>query len=109
MAIYLPSLMLTINNFAYFGFTQVFPLTVAAAFWGRATKQGAFAGLFVGLIVIFAQVGLDINLWNLNKGLIALICNAVTLVAASLRTRPDEETQKNHATFQDYNPAIHGH
>jgi SSS family solute:Na+ symporter len=109
MAIYLPSLMLTINNFAYFGFTQVFPLTIAAAFWSRATKQGAFAGLLVGLIVIFAQVGLDINLWNINKGLIALICNAVTLIVVSLNTQPDAETLKNHETFQNYNPAIHGH
>jgi len=109
MAIYLPSLMLTINNFAYFGFTQVFPLTMAAAFWGKATKQGAFAGLFVGLVVIFLQVGLDINLWNLNKGLIALICNAITLVVVSLNTQPDEVTLKNHETFQNYNPAIHGH
>jgi SSS family solute:Na+ symporter len=111
MAIYLPSLMLTINNFAYFGFTQVFTLTVAAAFWGRATKQGAFAGLFVGLVMIFYQVGLDVNFFglNLNKGLIALICNAITLIVVSLCTQPDETTRKNHETFQNYNPAIHGH
>ena len=106
MAIYLPSLMLGINNFAYFGFTQVFPLTIAAAFWGRATKQGACAGLIVGLTLIFIQVGFGINIWNINKGLIALIFNVITLVAVSLATQPDEETLRAHEKFQNYNPAI---
>lgn len=106
MAIYLPALMLGINNFAYFGFTQIFALTAAAAFWGRATSQGAVAGLSVGLALIFIQVGLDINLWNINKGLIALICNATVLIAVSLATQPDAETKKNFETFRNYNPAV---
>ncbi len=106
MAIYLPALMLGINNFAYFGFTQIFPLTVAAAFWGRATKQGVFAGLLVGLVMVFVQVGFNISIWNINKGLIALICNAITIVVVSLNTQPDGETLKNHNEFQSYNPAI---
>lgn len=108
MAIYLPSLMLSINNFAYFGFTQMFTLTVAAAFWSRATKQGAFAGLLVGLVMIFWQVGLGVNIGdlNLNKGLIALICNAIALVVVSLATQPDEVTKKNYQTFANYNPAV---
>ncbi|MDR2161132.1 MAG: sodium:solute symporter family protein [Desulfovibrio sp.] len=106
MAVYLPSLMLGINNFAYFGFTQIFAVTVAGAFWARATKQGVFAGLLVGLIMIFVQVGLDINIWNINKGLIALICNAAVMVAVSLNTQPDEETKQNFALVQNYNPTI---
>jgi hypothetical protein len=60
----------------------------------------------VGLVMIFVQVGLNINIWNINKGLIALICNAAVLIAVSLNTQPDEETKKNFALVQNYNPTI---
>ena len=106
LAVYLPTLLLGITNFAYFGFTQMFTLTVAAAFWGRATKQGAFAGLFVGLIFVFVLVGFNINTWGINKGLIALFFNAIALVSVSLATQPDEVTKKNYETFINYNPAV---
>lgn len=106
MAIYLPALMLGINNFAYFGFTQIFPVTIAAAFWGRSTRQGVFAGLLVGLVLVFVQVGLNINVWNINKGLIALVFNALTIIVVSLNTQPDAVTMENHKTFQSYDPSI---
>ncbi len=102
--------MLGINNFAYFGFTQIFVPTIAAAFWGRSTKQGVIAGLIVGLAVIFILVGGNINLFdlNLNKGLIALICNFTVMVVVTLMTQTDEVTKKNYETFQNYNPVVHG-
>ena len=106
MAIYLPALMLGINNFAYFGFTQIFALTIAAAFWGRATSQGAVAGLATGLVMIFILTGLDVYTYGINKGLIALICNATVLICVSLATQPDDETKKNFKIFTDYNPAV---
>lgn len=108
LAIYLPALMLGINNFAYFGFTQLFVTTIAAAFWGRSTKEGVFAGLVVGLIVVFTLVGGDINLFdlNINKGLIALICNAIVMVVVSLMTKPDEVTMQNNKIFRSYDPTV---
>lgn len=110
LAVFLPSLMLGINNFAYFGFTQIFVPTVAAAFWARSTKQGVIAGLVVGLAVIFILVGGNINLFdlNINKGLIALICNFTVMIIVTFMTQPDEVTKKNYETFQNYNPVIHG-
>ncbi|MDR1360136.1 MAG: sodium:solute symporter family protein [Deltaproteobacteria bacterium] len=106
MAVFLPALMLGITNFAYYGFTQMFPVTVAAAFWGRATKQGVFAGLLVGLIMVFYLVGLKVYIWGINPGLVALICNATVIIAGSLLSKPDEVTLKNHEIFSSYNPMI---
>jgi SSS family solute:Na+ symporter len=107
LAIYLPALMLGINNFAYFGLTQMFPVALAAFFWSRSTKQGVFAGLAVGVVTVFILVGGRIDLWGLNKGLIALIFNAIVIVIVSLLTSPDEITRKNNRIYKDYDPTSH--
>jgi SSS family solute:Na+ symporter len=106
MAVFLPALMLGVTNFAYYGFTQMFPVTVAAAFWGRATKQGVFAGLLVGLILVFYLVGFQVYIWGINPGLVALLCNAAVIITGSLLTQPDEATLKNHEIFASYNPTV---
>ena len=108
LAVYLPALMLGVINFAYFGFTQMFVPTVAAAFWPRSTKQGIIAGLLVGLGMVFLLVGggIDPFGWNINKGLWALICNAVVMVVVSKMTQPDAITIKNNEIFQSYDPTV---
>jgi SSS family solute:Na+ symporter len=104
LAIYLPSLMLGVNNFAYFGLTQMFPVALAAFFWSRSTRQGVFAGLAAGVVMVFILVGGQIDLWGINKGLIALMVNAAVIVTVSLLTSPDEMTRKNNRIYQSYDP-----
>lgn len=56
--------------------------------------------------MVFVLVGFKISIWNINPGLIALLYNAVALIAVSLNTQPDEATRKNFETFASYNPSV---
>ncbi|MDR1396458.1 MAG: sodium:solute symporter family protein [Desulfarculales bacterium] len=105
LAIYLPALMLGINNFAYFGLTQMFPAAICAFFWSRSTKQGVFAGLAVGVAMVFILVGGKIDIWGINKGFIALMGNAIVTVVVSLMTKPDAVTEKNNRIYREYDPS----
>ena len=90
MAIFFPGLMLGIINLAYMFPTQCFPMLFATAVWPRATKQGAFAGLLVGMAMVIFLVVTDQTLFGLNKGFVAMIANMAVMVVVSLMTKPDD-------------------
>jgi cation/acetate symporter len=94
-----------------FGFaaSSFFPVIVAGIFWRRATREGAVAGMIVGMGITLAYVtwyaGLrpDLNrpehwLFGISPegfGAVGALANAAVLVAVSLVTRPPpEEVQK---------------
>jgi SSS family solute:Na+ symporter len=62
---------------------------VLGLFWKRATKQGVFTGLIVGLAIVAFLIltGRDPFL-GMNAGFVGLIINGFLTVAVSLNTKP---------------------
>ena len=104
LAILLPGLMLSVINVAYFWSTQCFPMAVATLFWKRATKEGALAGLLSGAAVIMLLSNVDVNIWGLNKGFIAMIVNTLVLVIVCLCTKPDSVALNNNRILEEAVP-----
>lgn len=102
MTLLWPTLMLGIITVSYFGITQFFPPVIAMFFWKRATKWGVGAGLIVGIIAVFALNMVNFAPFGINKGLIALILNAVVLIGVSLMTAGDPESDKKFEEFSSY-------
>lgn len=92
LTIYFPSLLLGLINVAYFGVTQFLPGVLAIIFWKRASKWGIAAGLIVGVCCVFLFGNFSIVPFGLNKGMIALLVNAVVMVTVSLMCAPDERS-----------------
>lgn len=72
-------------------FAQILPATVFGLFWKRGTKEGAFAGTILGLVVttiftffITPPLGFSALVW-------ALVANTVAYVVVSLMTKVPEE------------------
>ena len=76
---------------AYGGVAQIMPPVVAALYWRGATRFGALAGLFVGLVTncIFLVVPGPIS--GLHEGAYGLCANVLVLVVGSLLTSKDPE------------------
>ena len=76
------------------GFAALFPIVVAALYWKRATKEGAYAGVIAAMAVWFYYFQLSGygGEYVVGPGIIpAAICfvaSAVALVAVSLVTKP---------------------
>ena len=76
------------------GFAALLPLVVAALYWKRATKEGAYAGIIAAMVAwlyYFHQSGYG-GEYVVGPGIVpAAICfvaSAVALVAVSLATKP---------------------
>jgi solute:Na+ symporter, SSS family len=76
------------------GFAALFPIVVAALYWKRATKEGAYAGIIAAMVAwlyYFHQSGYG-GEYVVGPGIVpAAICfvaSAVALVAVSLVTKP---------------------
>ncbi|MDQ0191448.1 sodium:solute symporter family protein [Alicyclobacillus cycloheptanicus] len=89
-----PTLMLTLINTAYYGFTQLFPGFLAMFFFRRLTPVGIAAGIIVGDISVLALYVTHANLFNINIGLIALVINFVVTLVVSAVTRSAVPTWK---------------
>ena len=92
LAVFLPNLMFGVINIAYFGMSQCFPMAMATLFWRGATKTGVFAGLLTGVVAVVALTQANVTFWGLNPGFIAMLLNALVMIAVCLRTSPDEAT-----------------
>jgi len=97
LAIYLPNMLVNLLLTGYSGVTQFFPLIVLGLYWKKATRLGAFSGLLVGEILVFALIlgkldPLPFAGMNLNAGFVALICNFVVFVIVSLVTSKEVST-----------------
>ncbi|MBD1382023.1 sodium:solute symporter family protein [Metabacillus arenae] len=83
-----PAFLWTILAQAYGGVCQFFPLTIAALYWKKVTKEGAITGFIVGIATslfftfgpIPAPFGIVPQMWG-------MLANTVCLVAVSLLTQ----------------------
>ena len=82
-------------SFAWAGFGATFgPVMLFALFWKRCNKQGAIAGMFVGMIMIFVWKYLVRPLggiFNIYELLPAFVVSAVVIVVVSLCTAAPEK------------------
>jgi SSS family solute:Na+ symporter len=88
-AIFFPNELVNLLILGYDGVCQFFPGVVLGLFWKRATKQGVFTGLIVGLAIVAFLIltGRDPFL-GMNAGFVGLIINGFLTVAVSLNTKP---------------------
>jgi solute:Na+ symporter, SSS family len=75
---------------SYGGVAQIFPIIFAMFYWRRATKAGALAGLFGGIIfnTIFLMFP-EIKPLPMHEGMYGLAANVILLIGVSLMTKPD--------------------
>jgi sodium/proline symporter len=83
-------------SFAWAGFGATFgPVMLFALFWKRCNKQGAIAGMFSGMVMIFVWKYLVRPLggaFNIYELLPAFIVSSIFIVVVSLCTKaPDDE------------------
>jgi solute:Na+ symporter, SSS family len=81
---------------SYGGVAQIFPIIFVMFYWKRATKAGALAGLFGGILVnTFFLIFSELKPVDIHEGIFGLAANIILLVGVSLLTRPDDpETVK---------------
>jgi len=95
LALYSPSSLVSLLLIAYGGVVQFFPIIVAAFFWRRVTKAGAYAGLISGTLVMVYYSFFAPPLFDIHAGILGLIVNVVVLFVVSLLTQPMPETHIN--------------
>ena len=86
---------------SFSGFGALTPLVIAALYWKRATKQGAFAcviAVFVSWVVLFTMSGFG-GEYVIGNGIMPVaimwVIGAVAMIGVSLATQPPaEETVK---------------
>ncbi|WP_197090975.1 hypothetical protein [Bacillus sp. FJAT-27231] len=79
-----PSLMLNLINTAYYGYGQFLPGLLAIFFSRTIKPAGIAAGLITGNVFALGMHVSEINLFNINTGLIALILNFVVTYIVSM-------------------------
>jgi SSS family solute:Na+ symporter len=89
------------------GFSSLFPLIVAALYWRRFTKAGAYAGIiaaFGSWAVLFYMSGFGKNphfdVFGTMPVATMVLCSTLAVVLVSLVTRPPTE-----ATLAKFFPA----
>lgn len=99
VAIASPGLIANLLLTAYDGVTQFFPAVVASLLWRRVSRTGVAAGLAAGVgLVLYLVIGGHDPLWGLNAGFVALVANAVVLVAGSVAF-PDRASDEVMAAY----------
>ena len=56
--------------------------------------MGVFAGLLTGVAAVVVLTETHVTFWGLNQGFVAMILNALVMVAVCLCTNPDEATNE---------------
>lgn len=92
LTIFFPTLLLGLLNFAYFGFVQFLPGVLGIIYWKRVSQWGIIAGLITGYICIFLFNMFPIVPFNINKGLVALLANAMVMIPVCLMSPPDAKS-----------------
>ncbi len=81
---------------SYGGVAQIFPVIFAMFYWKRATKTGALAGLFGGILVnTFFLIFPDLKPFPMHEGMYGLAVNIILLLGVSLATKPDDPNRVN--------------
>lgn len=95
--IVLPIAMTNPANLVYillvgYGFlAQLAPVLIGLFAWPRSTKQGAFAGLFIGLMVTIYFSFVTVHPLGVHAGIWGVMINIVIHVLVSLMTEPASE------------------
>ena len=92
LTIFFPTLLLGLLNLAYTGFVQFLPGVLAIIYWTRISKWGIVAGLAAGLGCAIWFNLVPIVPFNINKGLIAVLINAIVMIGVSLMSPPDPKS-----------------
>ncbi len=81
---------------SYGGVAQIFPVTFAMFYWKRATKAGALAGLFGGILVnTLFLIWPELKPIPMHEGVYGLLANVILLISVSLFTKPDNAKRVN--------------
>jgi SSS family solute:Na+ symporter len=97
-------LLITINNFFYFGITQSLPGMLGILFLRRMRASAIIAGIIAGDAVAIALYEFAVPLYGVNPGFVGLVVNA-GIVFAALYFFPDRERTPI-ASLSSKNPAI---
>ncbi|MFP3040736.1 sodium:solute symporter family protein [Treponema primitia] len=106
MSVFVPGLLVTIGLVALSGTAQIFIPTAGILFWKGANKNGAIAGLLVGIIIIclITFVPAIKAPWGMHSGLFAIIANLLVFVVISLVSpkRTEAEVKKFKEQKEEY-------
>ena len=72
---------------------QLFPVTVAALFWSRATAKGCIAGLIAGVVVALLYKYVFVPPLGIVSPAMGFIANVIVLVVVSLLTKPNSKVE----------------
>ncbi|HVE22359.1 MAG TPA: sodium:solute symporter family protein [Acidocella sp.] len=79
-----PTLLVTIQNTAFFGFTQFFPGMMAIMFFRRANPLAIAAGIIVADVLAVAFFVMKVPTHDFNIGAVCLLINVAILIGGSL-------------------------
>lgn len=95
---------------SFSGFTSLFPLIVAALYWKRATRAGAYASVVAAMVVWFyyfwrsgfgGEYTVSVGSWRgIMPVTLSFAASALMLVLVSLGTRPPSQATINRFFFE---------
>jgi SSS family solute:Na+ symporter len=89
LALFFPNALVNLLLIGYDGVAQFFPGVVLGLFWKRVSGTGVVCGLAAGIsLASFLVFGGHDPFLGLNAGFVALVVNAVLVIAVSLLSRP---------------------
>jgi SSS family solute:Na+ symporter len=97
-------LLITINNFFYFGVTQSLPGMLGILFFHRMRPAAIIAGILAGDALAIALFESSAPLYGVNAGFVGLVVNTV-IVFAALYFFPDRERMPIARRLSGKNPA----
>ncbi|WP_424630318.1 sodium:solute symporter family protein [Bradyrhizobium sp. SYSU BS000235] len=83
LTLFAPTLLLTVNNTAFFGMTQFFPGVLCVLFFKRANPIAIAVGMVVADVLCIAFYVMQTPLYGINIGLVGLIINICIVAAGS--------------------------
>ena len=98
LSLYEPRRVFTLGVWCFSGFSSLFPLVVAAVYWRRLTKAGAYASIVaaaVSWLALFAQsrfgLNSDFTVAGMMPVVVMIAASASALILVSLATAPPSD------------------
>jgi SSS family solute:Na+ symporter len=90
-----PGAVFTLGVWCFTGFAGLFPVVLAAVYWRRVTKAGAYAGILTTAatwVYLFVESGYgrhgEFLVWGMMPVALIIACSAISLVVVSVLTPP---------------------